>query len=225
MDLPIWVTHKSHIYRQFCFNRLSHFILIALCYFLKTKEENKFVLSLLVTEEVKLAIEAFFNHNDWDFIQIEQKNELLSAGEIQSTEGAAGSSHENTLNTLDVSDLSEDDSSESSDKRDDSLCQSCLCSPCVTTHEQAWLGRGARPDPKNTKSRKIRYKKFWTMLDSRGVWRKTKYLRRKKQLLQNDGLNESVVRIQREVMPDCVLDLVRYRYPNPSDQPYLGHCW
>lgn len=32
-------------------------------------EEEKFVLSILVTREQKLVIEALFNHNNWDFVE------------------------------------------------------------------------------------------------------------------------------------------------------------
>ena len=55
-------------------------------------EEEKFVLSILVTNEQKLVIEALFGHNNWDFtevpvrtnedVQMSTSNQLQSANEI-----------------------------------------------------------------------------------------------------------------------------------------------
>ena len=170
-------------------------------------EGNKFVLSLLVTNEMKLAIEAFFNHSNWDFIEVQSEKESESvddkapsedAGSNQAGSSQAGSSFVNTLDASNQNEISEDENSEDSEEHDDSLCQLCLCSPCVTTNEQSWLGRGAGPSPQNRNKRRIRYKKFWSMHDQRNAWRKAKYFRKKQLLLRQDGLDESVVRVHRE---------------------------
>jgi hypothetical protein len=38
-------------------------------------------------------------------------------------------------------------------------------------------------------------------------------------------VDEYVVTVAREIMPDCVLSVVRGLYPNPPSQPYMGHKW
>ena len=43
--------------------------------------------------------------------------------------------------------------------------------------------------------------------------------------MECDGVDESVVEVLREIMPDCVLLLVRELYPNPVGVPHLGHKW
>ena len=40
-----------------------------------------------------------------------------------------------------------------------------------------------------------------------------------------DHVDETVVYVLREIMPECVLKLVRGLYPNLPDTPYLGHKW
>ena len=37
--------------------------------------------------------------------------------------------------------------------------------------------------------------------------------------------SETAVHVLREIIPECVLNLVRGLYPNPPDTPYLGHKW
>lgn len=193
---------------------------------------DTFVLSLLVTEEQKLTIEALFNHNNWDFITVsptKERNEVTDeahnisqeTGHIDSTDKeTAGTSTDTRQRSVENREsVSDSDSTDT----DDSSCEYCFCSPCVTVNEQSWMGKGSRPKPTNRISRKIRYKKFWSMLERRNAWRKRKYLRKKARLLgRND---ESTVFVQRDIMPNCVLNLVRERYPNPPGQPYTGHYW
>jgi hypothetical protein len=42
-------------------------------------------------------------------------------------------------------------------------------------------------------------------------------------MLARDKVDEYVVTVAREIMPDCVLSVVRGLYPNPPSQPYMGH--
>ncbi|KAK3091300.1 hypothetical protein FSP39_018771 [Pinctada imbricata] len=37
--------------------------------------------------------------------------------------------------------------------------------------------------------------------------------------------SERIVWTLREVMPDCILTVVRELYPNPPGQLYMGHEW
>ena len=85
-------------------------------------------------------------------------------------------------------------------------------------------------------------------------WRQPAYLHKRSAVTERDGVDESVVKVTREIMPDCVLSLVGCRtvcchlwdaglcvvpcgmpdcvfslvrelYPNPVGVPYLGHTW
>ena len=69
------------------------------------------------------------------------------------------------------------------------------------------------------------YRKFGSMLEMRNSWRHPAYLQKKSAVMERDGVDESVVEVLREIMPDCVLLLVRELYPNPVGVPYLGHKW
>ena len=55
----------------------------------------------------------------------------------------------------------------------------------------------------------------------RNSWRHPAYLQKKSAVMERDGVDESVVEVLREIMPDCVLSLVPELYPNPVSVPYL----
>lgn len=106
---------------------------------------------------------------------------------------------------------------------DDGSCPYCFCSPCVTSVHQGWLGVGQAARAGNNLLRKTKYKKFWTMIARRGGWSKPAYLRKKEIYLgQKD---DRIQWTSREIMPECVLKLVRSLYPNPAGIPYMGHRW
>ena len=63
------------------------------------------------------------------------------------------------------------------------------------------------------------------MLETRNSWRHPAYLHKTLAIMERDGVDESVVEVLREIMPDCVLSLVRELYPNPVGVPYLEHKW
>lgn len=103
-------------------------------------------------------------------------------------------------------------------------CMYCFCHPCVTTNRQIWLGNGSPPHARNSAIRKTKYKKFWTMMSVRCAWNHPRYIAKKAEKL-NQGDSENIVWTLRELMPECVLSLVRNLYPNPSGRPYMGHKW
>lgn len=104
-------------------------------------------------------------------------------------------------------------------------CASCFCSPCVTDVRQQWLGNGQKAHSRNSGIRKRLYRKYWSMINTRGAWRHPLYLRKKTDTMLRDHVDDSVVKVLRDIMPDCVLQLVRDLYPNPHGIPYLGHKW
>ena len=109
-------------------------------------------------------------------------------------------------------------------------CPYCYLQPCVTTHEQRWLGRAQPPKLNNRLIRKEKYKKFWCIMDQRGAWKHPSYVH-KKNLAMTEDINGERVWIQsrtgspREIMPECILKVVRGMFPNPTGYPYMGHKW
>lgn len=112
-------------------------------------------------------------------------------------------------------------------------CPHCLCQPCITNdmNRQLWWPTSsalpyAQPHHFNTKERKKCYKKFWTMLFHRDVWRDPRYKQRKAEAL---GLDPRRNRFEwmhrRDIMPNCVLKCVRQWYPNEPNVDYQGHLW
>ena len=47
------------------------------------------------------------------------------------------------------------------------------------------------------------------------------YVRKKETVMCEDHVDGTVVHVLREIMPECVLILVRGLHPNPPDTPYL----
>lgn len=98
-------------------------------------------------------------------------------------------------------------------------CDRCLCTPCVTDKANKQLWWANEPETAkwgNNKKRKNCYKAFWTFLYHRGIWALPQYIERKNAIIGG-------VRTRREIMPDCVVTLVRSWYPNPGDNLYMGH--
>ena len=105
-------------------------------------------------------------------------------------------------------------------------CPHCFCQPCVTdeTNRQQWWPQESRnPNDCNSIPRKDCYRRFWAMMSHRGVWEIEDYVRKKELALQDQ--DEENVIWQRDIMPDCVLKLVRSWFPNLPKTPYMGHKW
>ena len=172
-------------------------------------EETKEVLSLMVTEEQREVIYAMFLHNGWDIDEAGQ-----SGGHI-----SPAASEPNEYQIPHVEGETE--------------CPFCLCRPCITNNRfmQAWWeDKTVAPDRRNSKLRKRHYRRFWVMLLHRGVWRDPRYVQRKRAALQ-EHRNGHVwsgpagCSHPRDIIPKCVLELVRGWLPNPASQPYMGHRW
>lgn len=112
----------------------------------------------------------------------------------------------------------------------DGECRECFCVPCVTNYPQRWLGPGQAANPRkpeqNSGLRKKIYKKYWKVLKDRYVWMDRRYQNRRARMIKEvRDRGEEPVRVEREIIPDCVLEQVRGLYPNPPDMPYMGHMW
>ena len=110
-------------------------------------------------------------------------------------------------------------------------CPYCLCHPCVTDdrfRQMWWEVNPHPPSTANSSLRKNHYQRFWVMLLHRGAWDKPIYKQRKDDALKNrqnyawSGPNR---KHPSDIMPKCVLQLVRSWLPNPTGKPYMGHKW
>ena len=124
----------------------------------------------------------------------------------------------------------DDDDDDEEEEFRDGECRVCLAVPCVTTHPKRWLGEGQPANPRkperNSAIRKKLYKNYWKELKERNVWMDRRYQKRRSAWMKRarDGGMEPV-RVEREVMPECVLNHVRGLYPNPPGVEYMGHQW
>jgi hypothetical protein len=113
-------------------------------------------------------------------------------------------------------------------------CPYCLCRPCITNdnNRQMWWETEQQPArAENSGTRKRLYKYFWTMLYHRLVWEDPRYIARKQAALGQDPRQQQLAWSgtrfihERDLMPECVLKLVRWWLPNPAKVPYMGHKW
>ena len=170
--------------------------------------ESTSILALEVTEEQKEALRAFYAHNDWEF------NELDIIDQNNSNDC------ESQAETVEQYQIAHDP--------EFAECTHCLCRPCITDerNRQSWWENASHaPNNRNSSLRKDKYKRFWTNLFHRRVWRDPRYLARKEEALSRDQRTEYDVFHRRDLMPKCVIKLVRTWLPNPRNKPYMGHRW
>ena len=77
-----------------------------------------------------------------------------------------------------------------------------------------WLEEPEMANRSNAQLRKDKYKRFWTMLFHRNVWKIQDTGSEKKRALQHDPRRKNYVNHKRDIMPKCVIDLVRHWLPN-----------
>lgn len=201
------------------------------------RERNKIKKYIVhMTEEQREITEGIFNFHGWDITvqcagDCESENDNFSSSEERQTslyedeqkirKQTYNSETVRTEESIAVLTENEQNVCIAAEQDGDSRCISCLNNPCVTTNPQSWLGNGRPARVGNNTIRKRLYRKYWTMLDRRGLWYFPEYLDRKEQ-----AMKEAKVQLtQREIMPDCVLKQVRNLYPNPKGVTYMGHNW
>ncbi len=175
-------------------------------------EEERQALSLMVTPLQRETIYGLFCHNNWDIIEADARSPVLP---------------------VPTSDEPEDDPEFNIQQAPDAEeCPHCLSKPCITdpTNKQLWWeDNSVAENIQNSGLRKGHYKRFWTMLLHRGVWSDPRYQARKRQALQLYANRHRLVwsgnRHRRDLMPNCVITLVRNWLPNPPNTPYMGHTW
>ena len=145
--------------------------------------KHKYVLDL--TQEQKDTLIGICTFHGWDiefkeykeseFRQVHRRQKVTNGTGDQSSKVEQVSS--NSAAELSCSVQASDPSNRESSDID--KCPYCLSCPCVTLHVQSWLGHGRSPQPGNNLIRKKLYRKYWSMLDRRGIWSNPLYLERK----------------------------------------------
>lgn len=180
-------------------------------------------LSLLVTEEQRNTIRHLFEHYEWEFNEanstqdnacVNQSTQTNEDENADSQDNQPGMEDENRFIIQHDQDCAE--------------CPFCFCKPCITNerNKQLWWEDNSQPrHQRNHSLRKEKYKYFWTMMYHRDVWRDDRYQLRKRQALDRDPKFRNYIYHKRDIMPNCVLKLVRGWHPNPENVPYMGHLW
>ena len=183
------------------------------------------------------TVRNLFNHSGWDFEEcLVGPNKSFEASpsneSIQRENNISEPPNEQVCGSHDGSkgdDADDEQNGEQNggnefvnDVNQGSECLHCFLAPCITENRQLWLAQQPLdPHVRNSGLRKLKYKQFWKMMDREGAWKLQKYIRKKSTHLGDDGS----VWTLREIMPFCVVHLVRSLYPNPQGQPYMGHKW
>eukprot|EP00731_Ephydatia_muelleri_P017073 Em0010g171a len=94
-------------------------------------------------------------------------------------------------------------------------CPHCLFGPCIIRRPPVFLTGRAVPSLANDRKRYKLYQQFWKLLKDLGLWDHPTYLARK-------GLVTHPLD-RREIMPKCVQNEIRIRYPNPVGIPYTNY--
>ena len=176
-------------------------------------KEERFSVTLVVNEEQRGAISQLFQEKHWEYTEKDTEGECLDESMSVTPE---------TSNQVTCSGFSIPHGRESEE------CHYCLCRSCITNerNKQQWWELGANSKHrKNNCHRKELYKRFWTMLYHRGAWGDPRYQEKKKQVLGIPTMKGEPVWHRRDIMPDCVIKLVRFWFPNPDDMEYMGHMW
>lgn len=156
--------------------------------------------SRLSNEQIE-ATKAFFMHYDWDW------NTELIESEQRNNE-----------------DQSENFTPFIAANFEAGICDQCLCSPCVLdeSNRQTWWPLDNMVAKRtNNATRKILYKKFWTMLCHRGVFQNPTYIERRSAAIARDKQRNYFVwhnrGSQRDLLPNCCSE--------SSLVQYMGHLW
>lgn len=160
------------------------------------------------------AIQIFFHEQGWDYAECE----ILEESSKGDCDDSSDSGEELNINPLPEEIIPAVENEEE--------CQYCYCTPCITneTNRQQWWSNGPSPPHRlNTIHRKALYKRFWTMMYNRGAWHDDRYLTKKSIALGDRRRHHWIHR--RDIMPNCVLKVVRLWLPNLEGVPYMDHLW
>lgn len=200
----------------------------------RTTNQNVYkLMTVKLSHKQEVAIRSLFQSKGW---KLDIKEETVLPSELSATMSHVSEQAEDEdLESVDIDvddnlsllshgssdDPHGDDPDGESLQLEEGQCPFCLLMPCIATHQQDWMGPRQPPRPGNNLIRKDRYRRYWKTLSRAGAWNLPLYLAKKQASMAG---NERVI-ISREIMPDCVVELVRQHFPNPIGIPYMGHKW
>jgi hypothetical protein len=181
-------------------------------------EKNKVTMEL--NSHQLETIKSLFGHYNWD-INIEAESFVSENG---------GNTQDKCTQTESMETETEDENPGFVIEQDQSQneCPYCFCKPCITNEQNSqlwWHANTEEPHLRNSGLRKEHYKRFWTMLLHRGVWNDDRYIVMKVDAMSRDPRRQRYDWHKRDIMPKCVVSLVRHWFPNPGGFPYMGHMW
>ena len=180
-----------------------------------------YTVAIKVTELQHDVIQRVFAHHDWDYEEVSLE-ELVEQSSAHHQDDEDGDEYDIPGFVIEQDSTAEE-------------CPYCFSRPCITNEDNRqlwWEEQDNEPRDWNSGLRKDVYKRLWTMLYHRKVWLDPRYIHRKNTALQQDpnraqhawsgpgGYNH-----RRDIMPECVLKLVRGWFPNPHGRHYMGHRW
>jgi hypothetical protein len=181
------------------------------------KEEATHILCLRVNDLQHDTIYNLFGHNDWEFEEVSKLEVAASTNAVRKDDGQ----------------IPDKPTFRIAENQEEEECPYCLRRPCITSesNRQFWWEDTAHDAHEwNSGLRKDKYRRFWTMLYHRHAWADPRYIARKNAALLQDPRHRIYAwaggyHHRRDLMPDCVLKLVRGWFPNPPEKPYMGHRW
>ena len=174
------------------------------------------------------TIRNLFGHYDWD-MKIVDEAEKGGNAQVNAEQGTQTENGQNTTDQ-DSTEQEEDDNTQFTipQSQSEEECIYCFCRPCITNERNRqmwWHTQAEAPHQRNSGFRKEHYKRFWTMLLHRGAWNDDRYILMKQDAMSRDRRTQRFDWHRRDIMPKCVVSLVRQWFPNPGGFPYMGHMW
>ncbi|CAC5363503.1 unnamed protein product [Mytilus coruscus] len=177
-------------------------------------------IALLVTEEQKETIYSLFGYYNWDVNLVDSDNEIAKVTTLSTQ--TSDIVHEEIEDGIEENQFLIEQDQECEE------CPFCFCKPCNTSENNRQMWWESEPQcrhKRNHSLRKEKYKYFWTMMFHREAWKGDRYLLRKQAALERDPKFKNYTWHKRDIMPNCVLKLVRGWHPNPENITYMGHLW
>lgn len=189
-------------------------------------EDQNIRITINVSELQLNTITNLFNHYDWEWSE-PSNNKQFSTVSTQCEELQVHEERGIENNVQPAEGVNYPNFHIAQDEHADE-CQYCYCKPCITNERNMqlwWESEDSEPSVRNSGLRKEKFKRFWTMMHHRNVWEDERYQSKKKEALKKDTRCKKYAWHRRDIMPKCVLQLVRKWLPNPQNIPYMGHLW
>ena len=187
--------------------------------------EQNMRVTLDLSQEQLNTVESLFMHYDWEYKEINRSNInecLKSDNSTQTVPNNGIHEHGSQIEQIECAEFRIDQDVNAEE------CQYCYCRPCITNEANRqlwWELHDTEPSDRNHGLRKEKYKRFWTMMFHRYAWEDQRYKIKKEAALKNDPRFKKYIWHRRDIMPKCVLQLVRQWLPNTLGTPYMGHLW